>query len=451
MNIPTFTKTWVRSLTTGLCLFFALTTQAEPVRLNLEMGQDLLPAKTSHKSYIRIGLEGLKLPSRKTRPPINVALVLDRSGSMSGEKLQQAKSAAIMALDYLQPEDTLSVVAYDSEVEVLVPATSLRRKISIVSAIEGIEAGGSTALFAGVSKGAAELRKFIEDNRVNRIILLSDGMANVGPSKPSELGRLGRKLGGEGIAVTTIGLGLGYNEDLMVRLAGTSDGNHVFVESPSELATVFRNEFGELVSVIAQDVIISIHCHNGVRPIRVLGRDAEIRGSRVEARLNQLYAEQEKYLLLEVETPSGQIGNTLDVASVEVSYNDLTSKRKERNKLSGQAQARYAESIAEARKSINKKVLVSATEQIGAEMDDKALELKEKGDVAGASAVFRRKAEYLEENATALDSEKLKKQSKSSREAEQAVAAPAASSSWNKTRKSLRADQYSIKKQQSYK
>lgn len=442
-------KILAKGLTGVFALLFAFGTQAKPVQLNLELGQDLLPAETKQTSYIRIGLEGLPISDRKTRAPINVALVLDRSGSMSGEKIRQAKQSAIMALDYLRRDDTLSVVAYDDTVEVLVPATTLRDKERVEREINNINAGGSTALFAGVSKGAAELRKYIEDNRVNRVILLSDGLANVGPSSPGELGRLGRKLGGEGISVTTIGLGLGYNEDLMVRLAGASDGNHVFAEEPSELASVFRNEFGELTSVIAQDVIIIIHCNNGVRPLRILGRDAEIRGNRVEARLNQLYAEQEKYLLLEIETPAGRSGETLDIASVEVSYNDLLAKQRET--LSAEAQAQYSASVAETKQSINKKVLVSATEQIGAEMDDEALDLKEKGDTAGASAVFRKKAEYLEVQADKLDSPKLLEQSALSREAEEAVAAPAASPTWNKARKSLRADQYSIQKQQSYK
>mgnify|MGYP003380095548 CR=1 FL=1 len=80
---------------------------------------------------------------------------------------------------------------------------------------------GSTPLFAGVSQGAPELRKFLDKNRVNRVILLSDGQANVGPSSPNELGRLGLSLGKEGIAVTTIGLGLGYNEDLMAPVSYT--------------------------------------------------------------------------------------------------------------------------------------------------------------------------------------------------------------------------------------
>ncbi|MCP4128169.1 MAG: VWA domain-containing protein [Gammaproteobacteria bacterium] len=420
----------------------------QKVQLNLDLGQNILPADKGQKSYMKIGLEGFLIPTRKHRPPINVALVLDRSGSMRGEKIRHAKEAAIMALSYLQRDDTLSVVVYDHRVRVLVPSAPFHDRASVERAIRSINVNGKTALHAGVTKGASELRKYLEENRVNRIILLSDGLANVGPRTPAQLGRLGSQLGGDGMSITTIGLGLGYNEDLMVRLAGASDGNHVFAESPSELATVFRNEFGELTSVVAGDVIIIIQCRNGVRPLRALGREVEIKGNKVKARLNQLYSKQEKYLLLEVETPAGKDGSQLDLADVEVSYNNLVTKQNE--KLHGQVQISYSASADRVENSINKKVMVSASEQIGADMDDRVLEMKDKGDTRSAAAILREKASYLSRQAKKYQSKRLEDQSVSASEAENAVTEPASSAAWGKMRKKMRADQYSIKQQQSY-
>ena len=235
----------------------------------------------------------------------------------------------------------------------------------------------------------------------------------------------------------------------MVKLAGASDGNHVFAEKPSQLAEVFRNEFGELTSVVAGDVIIIIQCRNGVKPLRSLGREANIKGDRVEARLNQLYSSQEKYLLLEVETPVGEDGAQLDIAEIEVRYNNLVTRQKE--KVQGQVRISYSGSDEEAKKSVNQTVMVSASEQIGADMDEKALELKDKGDSKGAEEMMRSKADYLANQAKKLKSKRLEKQSLSARKAQEAIAAPAASATWNKARKAMRADQYSIKKQQSYK
>ena len=113
---------------------------------------------------------------------------------------------------------------------------------------------------------------------MNRVILLSDGQANVGPKSATELGELGMSLGKEGISVTTIGLGAGYNEDLMANLAGYSDGNHAFVENAEDLVRIFNYEFGDVLSVVAQDLVIRIQLMDGVRPMRLLGRDGEILG-----------------------------------------------------------------------------------------------------------------------------------------------------------------------------
>ncbi|MHC5083932.1 MAG: vWA domain-containing protein, partial [Planctomycetota bacterium] len=182
---------------------------------------------------------------------------------MSGEKIQKAKEAAILAVHRLKSTDIVSVVLYDSDVQVLVPATKLTKKEQIIRQIRTVNAGGSTALYAGVQNGADEVRKFIAANKVNRIVLLSDGLANVGPQSPNELGRLGANLVEEGISVTTIGLGLGYNEDLMSQLAYKSDGGHYFAEHADELAGVFDDEFGRATSVVAQDVTIEIICGEG--------------------------------------------------------------------------------------------------------------------------------------------------------------------------------------------
>jgi Ca-activated chloride channel family protein len=429
----------------GLAVFGGLV-QAS-VQLNIEPGQEVLVSGERQTTYIRIGLEGLPIEDQAQRAPLNLALVLDRSGSMRGEKLSHAKQAAKLALDHLRPQDILSLVTYDHTVSIPLAAAPFSDRARVERAIDGIRAGGNTALFAGVSKGAGELREYLEENRVNRIVLLSDGLANTGPSSPAELQRLGQKLGGETISVTTIGLGLGYNEDLMVRLADASDGNHIFAERPEELAEVFRAELGELSAAVAQGVTITIECPPEVRPLRILGRNGEIRDHKVTARLNQLYAEQEKYLVLEVETSDALNSGEQTLARVAVEFDDLRQRRPA--SASAEVRVRIGESRAEAEASINRKVMVSASEQIAAELDDEALELKDRGDTKGAQEVFRRKADYLGRQATTYDSDKLRVQSDFSRGLEEAVTAP--TQEWKKARKEAREEQYIIRNQQSYK
>ena len=262
---------------------------AEQVTLEVSMGHPVVLAGSPQKAYLRVSLTGIELPDKSRRTPVNVAIVLDKSGSMTGEKIANARRAAIKAIGMLEPNDIVSVVTYDDTVHVLVPATKVADRDQIFAAIERIQAGGSTALFAGVSKGAAEVRKFLDKNRVNRVILLSDGLANIGPSSPGDLAELGTSLGRESISVTTIGLGLDYNEDLMTQLAQKSDGNHMFAQNAGDLEWIFAREFGDVLSVVAQDVEIVIDCERGIRPIRCIGRDADIVGQRVITSMNQLY------------------------------------------------------------------------------------------------------------------------------------------------------------------
>ena len=139
-----------------------------------------------------------------------------------------------------------SVIVYDHHVKTIVPAQSARNVEWIESRIRGIGPGGNTALFGGVSQGASEVRKNLSNRYVHRIILLSDGLANVGPSSPEDLGRLGAALIKEGISVTTIGVGTDYNEDLMARLSQNSDGNTYFVESGRDLPRIFAAELGDV-------------------------------------------------------------------------------------------------------------------------------------------------------------------------------------------------------------
>jgi Ca-activated chloride channel family protein len=300
----------------------------EPVRLRVDVDRAILPAETTEKAVIKIALDGMRLPRREVRPPVNLALVIDRSGSMSGDKIHYAREAALEAVRRLGPDDIVSLIAYDTNVQTLVSAQRVGNGRRLEQAIRGLEVGGNTALHGGVTRGASEVRKNLEDRRyVNRVILLSDGLANVGPSSPEELGRLGTSLMKEGISVTTIGLGLGFNEDLMTRLASRSDGNTYFVENSSDLSRIFAAELGDVLNVVARRVVIEIEFPEGVRPIMFVGRDGSIRGQKAELTLNQLYGGQEKFALIEVEVSPSRSGAEREIARARVSYEDALNQR----------------------------------------------------------------------------------------------------------------------------
>lgn len=378
---------------------------ANPLNLQTELSHPLLPSGEKQKAYLKVSITGGEAPAQEERAPINVAIVLDRSSSMSGEKIARARDAAKLAIARLHSNDTVSVISYDSVVEVLVPATKLTDKDFVYKAIDKITSRGSTALFAGVSKGAEELRKFKNEEAVNRVILLSDGQANVGPKSPLELGELGRSLAKEGISVTTIGLGSGYNEDLMNKLALNSDGNHSFVETPGELAQVFDQELGGLASVVAQNITFTVELAEGIRPVRSLGRESNIVGQTVTVTFNQLYAEQNKFLLLEVETPNLESEQDQLVAKAEVNYFDLSTNKT--TKIATQSVARYTNDKALVEKSANREVMIAVVDFIANEKNLAAVQLRDEGKIKEAKQALEGNAFYLQENAVKWSSEEL--------------------------------------------
>ena len=379
---------------------------AEQVKLDVAMAKPFLIAEKKQIAHMRVGLTGFELDSEEDRAPVNVSIVLDKSGSMAGQKIEHAKKAAIKAIDYLGSEDIVSIIAYDHTVSVLVPATKVSDKASIKQMISKLSAGGNTALFAGVSKGAAEIRKFIDKERVNRVILLSDGRANSGPSSPKALGDLGASLNKEGISVTTWGLGNGYNEDLMVQLANKSDGNHTFIESPHQLAGIFEAEFGDILSVVAQEVSIEIKCAAGIRPVKVLNREAEISGQKIFTQMNQLYSSQEKYILLEVEVPATGAGKSKKIADVSISYANMMTETTD--ELSSSLSAKFTESKEIVQSNTNGKAMKDVVLCQATAYNKMATKLRDEGKIEEAKQVLIKNRDYLDLNATQLKSQQLR-------------------------------------------
>lgn len=416
------------------------------VRLDASLGQHVLLSKHGPQTaYLKVGLTGARMPGEARRPGINLALVLDRSSSMSGEKIVRAKEAALMVIDRLRSDDILSVISYDDRVDVLVPATKVSDKEVLRARVRTLSPRGSTALFAGVSRGIEEVRKFLDPERVNRVVLLSDGQANVGPSSPNELGRLGASARKQGISITTVGLGLGYNEDLMVQLAKKSDGNHSFVEHAQELAALFERELGDVVNVVAQELTLKVDVDERVKPIRVLNQDSEIHGQQVILQLNQLYARQERYFLIELQTPSDPKTNALqELAWVSLSYSDMATQKIGR--ASYAVGASFSESEVEVARAENGEVMVQVVEALAIENNRNAVALRDKGNVAAAEKALKDNAGFLGEASKKYGSKKLDDY----RIANETAAKNLAQPQWNKQRKGMRQSQLKRETQATY-
>lgn len=363
-----------------------------PVNLRVELDRPVLPADSRQTVIVKVALDGIRAAHTR-RAPINLALVIDKSGSMAGERIERARQAALEAVRRLDRDDLVSLVAFDQEVRVLLPARRVGDGAALSAAIERIVAGGTTNLHGGVVEGATQLRANIEGGYTHRVILLSDGQANVGPRTPEALGDLGAQLMRQGIAVTTIGLGLDFNEDLMTRLARRSDGNTYFVEDGRDLPRIFREELGDVLSIVARRVVVEVDFPAQVRPVRVIGREGRVEGGRAVIELNQLYGGQEKFALIEVEVEAGRVGATREIARAQVRYEDAAKVR-----AGSQAQrvtARYAEREAEVVAAANHQVQADYAVNVLAEARDEVVALADAGRTKEAGERMRRAGESL--------------------------------------------------------
>ncbi|GHT40538.1 hypothetical protein FACS189443_1010 [Planctomycetales bacterium] len=427
-------------------LLTAFTAYAKQVELSVATAKPVVKSGEKQTVALKIGVKGFALESEKQRPPLNIALVIDRSGSMHGEKIERAKAAAIGAIQQLSEKDIVSVIVFDDAVNVVFPASKVSDKASIISRIKEIRVGGSTALHAGTQKGYEEVKKFYEKGLVNRVIVLSDGQANVGPSSTDDFATLGKKYGGEGISVTTFGLGVGYNEDLMAKLALASDGNHKFIEKADELVDIFIKEFNTALSVVAQDVKATVTLPEGFRPVRTLNLDADIAGQQVKFGWNQIYSQHERFVILEVEIPAGENGQKRDLANVVLQYRNMETKNEDN--VSGKAEITYSDSDKLVKDSINKPVFEEYIELLANLRNKEAVALRDKGDIEGAARAFSRNAGFISDNAGFIGgSKKLKVFSELNR----TQAADAKDNAkWGSSRKNAVEVQNSISNQQAY-
>ena len=300
----------------------AAASPAPDVTLRVTPERDYVYRLGPREVIVQVEVEARKSEDTR-RSPMNLAIVLDRSGSMEGAKLEKARQAAAMAVDKLNDDDIFSLVTYDTETDLLIPPERVGNhdhREDIKARIHRIQSGGSTALHAGVVLGAKQVRRFFDKERVNRVILLSDGLANVGPSSTSELARLGHELRNDGISVSTIGLGDDYNEDLMTALAEASHANYYYVKDAEKLPGIFAEELGAARSLLARSIVIRIEAPDGVRLKEIIGRpDIECHDRVAEIKMPELFGSEKRRFLVRC-LAEGKTADTLEPAAVELKY-----------------------------------------------------------------------------------------------------------------------------------
>ena len=380
-----------RALIAGLAAL-AVPALADTSNLELRVSPERAQVfKTSDAEVVfDVNLHGRDIVSVR-HTPINLALVIDHSGSMEGAKIEKARQAACTAIDQLTAADTISLVQFDSRVDVLIPAQHVEDKEGLKEIVDRIRPGGSTALYDGVQEGARQLSEYFDAKNVSRIILVSDGIANSGPSSPAELADLGRSLRERGDAVSTVGLGEDYNEDVMTSIAEASGANYYYVKDAEKLPSVFEQELGQVKNAVAQNLRIIIEFPDGIDPVEIIGMpDVVFKDRKASISLGAFYASQSRDLMVRCRVKSPQ-SDSADVAHVHVVY--AAPGEKEERKADAVANVKFTTEQAASEKSVNQTVFANTQMAVNTATRARALALQDAGRLKDAAQILKAQAQ----------------------------------------------------------
>ena len=245
------------------------------------------------------------------RRPLNVALVIDRSGSMAGAPLKYALQAASDFVDRLTADDRLSIVVYDDAVGTLLDAQLVTDKAAIKQILQGVRAGGLTNLSGGWLRGCELVAKHKTDQHVNRVLLLTDGQANQGVTNPGVLISTASKKAEEGITTTTLGFGSHFEEDLLIGMARAASGNFYFIQSLDDAADVFGIELDSLKAIAAQNLTVTLTPLGStvIDDVLSLARQEPQADGRLVLHLGDVHENEDKLLGLQLRLPALPTGS----------------------------------------------------------------------------------------------------------------------------------------------
>lgn len=293
----------------------------------------LLDARVGHKALPPSGGETFVFASvagrdegRNVAAPLHLGIVIDRSGSMKGQRIANALAAASGTVDRMRDGDTVSVVSFDNTAQVVVPPTRLSRdsRANVMAEINAIRLGGDTCISCGLETAMQELNRVASnDGAITRMLLLSDGAANQGVRDVSGLRAIAGRMRDRGCNISTIGVDVDFDEKIMSAIATESNGRHHFVANASDLPNVFQQEFESLLTTVARDAELEVELAPGVEPVQVFDRANRRSGQRITVPFGTFSAREEKTVLLKVRvTESFDRSSTQPIARLHLAYQD---------------------------------------------------------------------------------------------------------------------------------
>lgn len=362
------------------------------------LNYDVLSRTKEHHLYVMARIKGKPESKGHERPPLNIGVVLDRSGSMAGDKLDHAKKAIEFLIQHLSAQDTFSLVTYDKRVTVNYAPNVVSNKDVISQALQKIKAGSTTNLSGGWLQGCtlvSDVEK--KTGQINRVLLLSDGLANEGIIDTARLKGMAKQKRSESITTSTMGVGMGFNEDLMTEMASEGGGAFYFIDDPDQAPTIFAEELRGLLNVVAQNLTITLECSENVRVLRQLNLySTEQRSGNTAFLLGDLFADEEKTLVLELHVPAMAELGQIEVAKMRFDYDEIQDDKVEHQTLEIPIYINMVSDEDFAKTEPNELVLKQVLLLSAAHARREAMNEADKGNFDSASQILKTAADDIE-------------------------------------------------------
>jgi Ca-activated chloride channel family protein len=331
-----------------------------------------------------LSLDPSSRPNWKGRPDLNLSLVLDRSGSMEGEKMIRAREAAMFCVDQMLPTDRLSVVTFDDRIELLFPSEPVTNKQSMKDLIARVSARGSTALHEAWVRGGLTVSERMLDQGINRVVLITDGLANVGITNTDEIVTQAMGLYQRGVSTTTIGIGADFNEDLLMPMAQSGGGNAWHVVEPDDMQRIFQVELEGLIAQFAHTVSLSLIPADGVRIVDMLNDFDLTETGRY--RLPNLQAGSPLDILVQLKVGSEEVGTQMRLLDLRLGFTPQDAKNAEVLKQAHTVE--FATRAEVERTEINQEVIKIVQFLMNARARNEAMRRLDLGDFRAAEGII---------------------------------------------------------------
>jgi Ca-activated chloride channel homolog len=285
------------------------------MNFSIRADRSLIRTSAQSRRYVRVEVRAPEAAPRVGRLPVNLGLVIDRSGSMAGEKIEMARTAVLRAIQCLQPQDRFSVVAYDTEVEVVVPSTlaTAEARADAERRVRALEPGSSTDLCAGWLGGCEQVALHLDNRALGRCLLLTDGLANHGITDHSAITGHVSALRERGVTTTAFGVGADFDETLLRRMAEAGGGHFYFIETNAQIPDFLAGEVGDVLEVTAPDAALVIEAGEGVGVRSLNDFPCRLVDGAWRIELGSLVSGQDLDPVIVLDFPRGEVGSALAV------------------------------------------------------------------------------------------------------------------------------------------